>query len=105
MEVDAIETTVCSTNLILRPDSLSKQVLLHMYCIGGKCVLVAQLVFERIKAEKEAHGKCGTCAQTSPSRQVSHMVDFDPAVNPEKLEACADGWMLDHIIAIHIFNF
>src|SRR5437667_7058570 len=105
MEVDAIEATKCSTNLILGTNCLLKQILLYMYCIGGKCMLITHLVLERIQTKEKPHGERRTCAQAGSSRQVSHVMDFNSTIHSEKLKAPSHRWMLDCTVGIHVFNF
>src|SRR2546427_9487603 len=104
MKVDAIEPSVCGTNLVLRADCLLKQVLLDVNRIGGKGVLIAHLFFERIKTKEKTNGKRRARTQTSSSGQISHMMNFDALLNARELQARTHRRVFNLAIADDIFN-
>jgi hypothetical protein len=70
----------------------------------GKRMLVTHLVLKRMEAEEKAHGERRTCAQACSGWQVRNMVNLYAFFDAEKLQAGADGRVLDGIIASYILN-
>src|SRR5271166_1329890 len=81
MEVDTVEASIGSTDLILRANCFLKQFLFNVDCVGGKSLFIAHSVLKRIETEEKPYGKSRTRTQTCAGRQVSHMVDFQAFVD------------------------
>jgi hypothetical protein len=67
-------------------------------------LLVAHFPEESIQAKEKPNRERGTGAQTSPSRQVSHMVDLDSAFDRQKLQAGSYGRVFNLTIAPHVLD-
>src|ERR1700722_18466599 len=75
-----------------------------MESVDGESMLVTHLVLESIQAEQEPHGKRGTSPQPGSGRQIGYVMDLDPTVDLQELQALARRRMLDPAIVIYVFN-
>src|SRR5208282_686354 len=104
VEIDAIEASVCRTNLVLCPNCLFKQLLFDVYGFGSKYLLIAHLVLERVKAEQKPNRECRTRAQAGARRQIRYVMNLDTIVDSQVLQASAHRWMLNCIVPGNVFD-
>ena len=105
LEVDSIESAESGSDLILRPDILLDDVLLHVDRLRGKFVFRNVLPPQGRQRMNQSDRKRRTGAQPGPRRQVAVMMDFAPLiVAPGPPENGANGRMLDLVNPLHILN-
>src|ERR1700675_1638941 len=96
---------MCSTNLVLCAHSLSKQFLLYVNSISGKCILITEVAFECIQALEKSHRKCRTRTQARSSRQVSDVMNLNSIFDSQQLQTRTHRGMLNLMVAAYVFDF
>ena len=105
LEVDSIEPAESGSDLILRPDILLDDMLLHVDRLRGKIVFRDVLPPQGRQRMNQSDGKRRTGAKPRPRRQVAVVMDFEPLiVAPGPTENGANGRMLDLFNPLHILN-
>src|SRR6266849_8488790 len=76
-----------------------------MQSIKRQCVLIPHLFSQRIETQQESY--CKGRARTEPrsSGEICNVMNLDPVVNSQKLQATSNGGMLNRAILINILNF
>src|SRR6516162_645906 len=67
-------------------------------------MFIAHLVFKCIKPLQKTNGKGRTRAQTSTSRKVRDVMDFNSFVDPQVLQTTSDGWMFDRPVLVDVLD-
>lgn len=80
LEVDSIEPAERDSDLILRPDILLDDVLLHVDRLRGKIVFGDVLPPQGRQRMNQSDGKRRAGSQPGPCRQVAVVMDFEPLI-------------------------